>query len=110
MEKKLYVIIRTIDESDYMYHNVCGVFEGLRGYCEGNTQAVIDYMADWDGEQSEDDFCEEEPYLGRGTDDSYADENGVYTLLYNPVIGGVFMLYREATEEEYEWWKELNEE
>ncbi len=44
------------------------------------------------------------------TDDSYADENGVYTLLYNPVIGGVFMLYREATEEEYEWWKELNEE
>ena len=103
MEKKLYSQIRFVQSCDEDYNRVEAVFCGLRpGYCEGNSQKIIDYLSDWDG-GDENEITENEPFIAKG-DTSYADTNGIYTLLYNSSIGGCFLLYREATSAEIEWY------
>lgn len=101
MKTKLYSQIRFVQSTDEDYNRIEAVFSGLRaGYCEGNSQPVIDYLSDWDDEENE--LIEEEPMIAKMGDTSYADTNGTYTLLYNSSIGGCFLLYREATEGEIE--------
>lgn len=102
MKDKLYSRVRFVQDTDDDYNRIEAVFSGLRsGYCEGNSQPVIDYLSEWDDEENE--LTEEEPMIAKKGDTTYADENGVYTLLYNSTIGGCFLLYREATETEIDW-------
>lgn len=52
-------------------------------------------------EKTVDALREEEPrWVKNGTD--HVHEHNGYTLIYNSTIGGVYMLYREATESEIE--------
>lgn len=102
MEKKLYATVRFLQSTDEDYNRVEAVFSGLTTHCEGNSQPVIDYLSDWDSDENE--LTEEPPRIADG-DTSYNDKNGIYTLLYNSSIGGCFLLYREATETEKQWWK-----
>lgn len=103
MKTKLYSTIRFLQDADEDYNRVEAVFSGLKsGYCEGNSQPVIDYLSDWDDEDNE--LTEEIPMIAKMGDTAYADENGVYTLLYNSSIGGCFLLYREASATERQWW------
>lgn len=100
-EKKYYTTVRFVQGTDDDYNRMEAVFCGLRdGYCEGNSQPVIDYLSDWDEEIYE--ISETEPRIAN-LDTSYSDENGVYTLLYNSSIGGCFLLYRESTQDEIDW-------
>ena len=108
MKKKLYAVIRVCQSSDDDYNRVEAVFSGLEaGCCEGNSQPVIKYLSEWDDEFNE--LQEEEPYLAKGTDTQYKDENGIYTLLYNSSVGGAFLLYREANDDERRWYEEKRE-
>ena len=108
MEKKLYAVIRTCQDTDDDYNRVEAVFSGLDvSYCEGNSQPVINYFSEWEDEFNR--LQEEEPYIAKGTDTRYLDENGVYTLLYNSSVGGMFLMYREATDEEWRWYGEMRE-
>lgn len=102
MKNKIYSIVRFVQSADDDYNRIEAVFSGISlYYCEGNSQPVIDYLSDWDDEENK--LSEEEPMIGKIGDTSYADENGIYTLLYNSNLGGCFMLYREATETEIDW-------
>ena len=102
MKKKLYSTVRFVQSVDEDYNRFEAVFCGLRdGYCEGNSQPVIDYLSNWDDEKNE--LTDEEPMIAKMGDTSYVDENGTYTLLYNSTIGGCFLLYREAIEDEIDW-------
>lgn len=101
MKETIYSTIRFVQGSDEDYNRIEAVFSGLnRGYCEANSQPVIDYLSEWDDEENE--LTEEVPMIARN-DTSYKDENGVYTLLYNSSVGGCFLLYREASEDEIDW-------
>lgn len=52
MKKKLYSTVRFVQSVDEDYNRIEAVFCGLRdGYCEGNSQPVIDYLSNWDDEQ-----------------------------------------------------------
>lgn len=52
MKTKLYSQIRFVQSTDEDYNRIEAVFSGLRaGYCEGNSQPVIDYLSDWDDEE-----------------------------------------------------------
>lgn len=105
---KLYSIVRFVQSTDDDYNRVDAVFCGLSySYCEANSQPIIDYLSNWDGDENE--ITEEKPRIADG-DTSYADENGIYTLLYNSSIGGCFLLYREATESETEWWNKKRQQ
>ena len=53
--------------------------------------------------QEKNELTDEEPMIAKMGDTSYVDENGTYTLLYNSTIGGCFLLYREAIEDEIDW-------
>lgn len=56
MKTKLYSQIRFVQSTDEDYNRIEAVFSGLRaGYCEGNSQPVIDYLSDWDDEENEPD-------------------------------------------------------
>ena len=102
MEKKLYSRVRFVQDVDEDYNRIDAVFCGLEyGRCQGNSQPVIDYLSEWDSDENE--LTEEYPRIANG-DTSYADENGIYTLLYNSSIGGCFLLYREAFQSEKERW------
>lgn len=65
---------------EYAYNNYCGI-----GF-EDNADNYTDYK----------------PYCAKGSDFVVAHFEE-YTMLCNNAIGGVYMLYREATEEETEW-------
>lgn len=107
MEKKLYSTVRFVQSCDEDYNRIEAVFSGIRlGYCEGNSQPVIDYLSEWDCEGNE--ITEEEPRIAM-YDTSYGDENGIYTLLYNSTVGGDFLLYREANKDEVDWYNENDE-
>lgn len=71
-------------------------------YSEQNGEAVIDFLKQWDGaEYTDDDLTEEKPrWVKNGTD--YVYNHDGYTMIYNCTLGGVYMLYREATEQEME--------
>lgn len=102
MKNKIYSTIRFVQSTDEDHNRIEAVFSGLRaGYCEGNFQPVIDYLSDWDDEDNE--LTEEEPMIAKMGDTAYADENGIYTLLYNSKMDGCFLLFREATEDEIDW-------
>lgn len=85
-----------LDECDRLYDG--------KGYgtpfTDANGKAVIDHLKQWDGyEYSDDDICTEEPrWANNGTDRVHHSDG--YTLIYNSTIGGVYMLYRRATENE----------
>lgn len=101
MEKKLYATVRFLQSTDEDYYRVEAVFSGLTTHCEGNSQPVIDYLSDWDSDENE--LTEEPPSIAN-SDTSYSDENGIYILLYNSSIGGSFLLYREASKTENDWY------
>lgn len=68
MERKLYSKVRFVQDCDDDYNRIDVVFSGLRdGYCEANSQPVIDYLSEWDGDENE--LTEEKPRIANyGTD------------------------------------------
>ena len=56
-------------------------------------------------EDDEDNFTDYVPYIGMGGDFTVGTYRE-YTLVRNLAIGGDYMLYREATEDEVEWLEE----
>lgn len=71
-------------------------------YSDFNGEAVINYLKEWDSDEYANiDISEEEPcWVRNGTD--HVHKHDGYTLIYNSTLGGVYMLYREATEQEVE--------
>lgn len=99
----LYAEIRFVQGGDDDYEDIMRMFCGDDPvYCEGNSQAVIDYLKQWDSDENE--LTPNEPRIARH-DSSYADENGDYVLLYNSSVGGCFLLYRPADEREIDWYE-----
>ena len=104
MGNDLFVEIRFVQGGDDDYNEIEQMFCGEQdGYCEANSQPVIDYLKQWDDGEHEP--TPNQPRIARG-DTQYADENGDYTLLYNSSIGGCFLLYRPATEQEIAWYND----
>lgn len=100
----LWAEIRFVQGGDDDYEEISQMFCGDDPvYCEGNSQPVIDYLKQWDMGECE--ITPNKPRIAK-FDTSYADENGEYTLLYNSSIGGVFLLYRPANEQEIAWYQE----
>lgn len=100
----LYAEIRFVQRGDDDYEEIERMFCGEQdGYCEANSQPVIDYLKQWDSDENE--ITPNEPRIAR-YDTSYADENGDYVLLYNSSIGGCFLLYRPANEHEIDWYND----
>lgn len=102
---KLYRIIATVQGGDLLdvCDSLCDGEENVGGiYSERNGEAVIDYLEQFDGyDYADDDLCEEEPRLAKNGTDYVYRHNG-YTLIYNATLGGVYMLYREANNQEIE--------
>ena len=95
-----------VQGGDDIYDEVTSMFDGEDSpswYCEGNSQPVIDFLKQWD--EGECEVVQSEPNVARH-DTVYRDENGPYILRYNSVIGGAFLLYRPANEQEIDWWRE----
>ena len=92
----LYAIVRYVDPGADDYDKICKLYER-------NPQKAINYLAQWDSDE-----CELEDKKPRLTnyDDKYTSDDNYYTLLYNPTIGGCFLLYRMATQNEIDWYKE----
>lgn len=100
----LFVEVRFVQGGDDDYNEIEQMFCGEQdGYCEANSQPVIDYLKQWDNGEIEP--TPNQPRIARG-DTQYADENGDYTLLYNSSVGGDFLLYRPATEQEIAWYND----
>lgn len=101
-EKKYYRIVIDVQLGDML--DKCNKLYDGEGYdtiySDRNGEAVIDYLKQWDSDSYNiDDIREEEPnWCNNGTDYVYTKDG--YTLLYNSTIGGVYMLYRDATEDE----------
>ena len=104
MGNGLFVEVRFVQNGDDDYNEIDRMFCGEQdGYCEANSQPVIDYLKQWDDGEHEP--TPNQPRIARG-DTQYADENGDYTLLYNSSVGGCFLLYRPATEQEIAWYND----
>lgn len=104
MGNGLFVEVRFVQSGDDDYNEIDRMFCGEQdGYCEANSQPVIDYLKQWDDGEHEP--TPNQPRIARG-DSQYADENGDYTLLYNSSVGGCFLLYRPATEQEIAWYND----
>lgn len=104
MGNGLFVEVRFVQSGDDDYNEIDRMFCGEQdGYCEANSQLVIDYLKQWDDGEHEP--TPNQPRIARG-DTQYADENGDYTLLYNSSVGGCFLLYRPATEQEIAWYND----
>lgn len=104
-ENGLWTEIIFIQEGDNIYDEVTHLFCGDNdSYCECNSQIVIDYLKQWDDDKNGE-ITSNQPRIARH-DKVYKDENGVYTLLYNSTVGGCFLLYRSATEQEADWYDE----
>ena len=104
MGNGLFVEVRFVQSGDDDYNEIDRMFCGEQdGYCEANSQPVIDYLKQWDDGENEP--TPNQPRIARG-DTQYADENGDYTLLYNSSVGGCFLLYRPATEQEIAWYND----
>lgn len=102
---KLYRIIITVqdgellDDCDRLFH---GEYNFGTIYSERNAEAVIDYLKQWDGyDYTDDELREEEPRWAKNGSDYVYQHNG-YTLTYNAALGGIYMLYREANNQEIE--------
>lgn len=100
METRLYSIIRYVQAGDDDYETIHGMFCNTSDWHYA-PQPVIDYLSAWDSDENE--IVEEEPQLGM-FDESWLDGNDKYTLLYNRSLGGDFLLFREANDQEKEWW------
>ena len=99
----LWAEIRFVQGGDDDYEEILQMFCGDNdAYCEANAQPVIDYLKQWDSDECE--ITPNKPRIAK-FDTSYADENGEYTLLYNSSIGGDFLLYRPANEQEIDWYE-----
>ena len=102
---KLYRIIITVQSGDML--DVCdSLYHGEENmgsiYSECNGEAVIDYLKQWDGyDYADDDLREEEPRWAKNGTDYVYKHNG-YMLTYNATLGGVYILYREANNQEIE--------
>lgn len=103
---KLYKIILDVQCGELL--DECNKLYDGEGYgtvfTDANGEAVIDYLKQWDdGDAVMDDFTTEEPrWVNNGTDSVHCKDG--YTLIYNSTIGGVYMLYREANEDEIDWY------
>lgn len=95
-----------LEECNRLYQGKC--YGTVHSDCDG--EAVIEFLSQWDGyEFKDEDIVQEEPrWCKNGTDLVY--EHKGYTLVYNVTIGGVFMLYREASSAEIELYKEKSYE
>lgn len=102
---RLYRIIVDVQSGELL--DICNrLYEGEENigtiYSDFNGEAVIDYLKEWDGyEYADDNLCEEEPRWAKNGTDHVHKHDG-YILIYNSTLGGVYMLYREATEQEME--------
>lgn len=101
--KKIYKIVTDVQGGEDL--TKCQQLYDGKGYgtiySDYNGEAVIDYLRyiDDDLETELDDLTDEEPrWCKNGTDHVHSKDG--YTLIYNSTIGGVFMLYREATDSE----------
>ena len=103
-EPALYRIITNVqcgsdvDKCDRLYQG-----EGYgTAFSDCNGEAVIDYLKEWDYPEIwkiDDDLTLELPrWVSDGSDSVY--EKDGYFLTYSSKLGGVYMLYRKATEEE----------
>ena len=104
MDNGLWAEIRFVqggEDYDKIMDMFCGEENRETAYCAGYSQPVIDYLKQWDGDENN--LVTEKPRIASG-DTSYEDENGEYTLLYNGSIGGCFLLYRPANEQEIDWY------
>ena len=101
MENKKYYFSVFIQDSELVNE-----LDEVRSKGETNVcQYVVDMFCGIGFEENEDNFTDFKPYCAIGSDfcvGTYEE----YTLLCNNTIGGVYMLYREATEEETEWLEE----
>lgn len=93
----LYAIVRYVDEGADDYDKIFKLYER-------NPQRLIKYLAQWDCDECE--LEEKKPRLAN-YDDKYSSDDNYYTLLYNPTIGGCFLLYRMATQNEIDWYKDI---
>ena len=99
-ETRLYSIVRYVQDGDDDYETIDKMFCNTSDY-HYSSQPVIDYLSTWDGFDNE--LVEEIPQIG-AYDNEWLDENDNYTLLYNHSVGGSFLLFREANDEEKDWW------
>lgn len=108
MEGKLYKIILDVQYGELL--DECNKLYDGKGYgtvfTDANGEAVINYLKQWDNAESVmDEFSTEEPrWVNNGTDSVYHKDG--YTLIYNSTLGGVYMLYREASKDEIDWYNE----
>jgi len=100
---QLWTEIRFVQGGDDDYEEIDRMFCGDDDvYCEGNSQPVIEYLAQWD--DGEGNVVEDEPRIARN-DTVYDDENGEYILRYNSSVGGCYLLYRKASPQEVDWYQ-----
>lgn len=103
--EKLYRVIIFVQDGPLLYE-CCEIYDGSgfgTPFSDGNGEDVIDFLKQWDCDECGIlDFDEGKPYIvNNGTDVEYSKDS--YTLLYNSTIGGVYMLYREADQQEIDW-------
>lgn len=84
--------------------------DALREKFSGNYDFnICAYMCDMlcgiGFEDDKDNFTDYKPYIGKGSDFKVRTYRE-YTLIRNLAIGGDYMLYREATEDEVKWLEE----
>ena len=101
MENKKYYFSVFIQDSELVNE-----LDGLRFKKDLNLcKYAVDMFCGVGFEEDKDNFTDFEPYCAKGSDfivSAYEE----YKLLCNNAIGGVYMLYRKATEEETEWLEE----
>lgn len=101
MENKKYYFSVFIQDSELVNE-----LDEVRSKGETNVcQYAVDMFCGVGAEEDKDNFTDFKPYCAIGSDfcvGTYEE----YTLLCNNAIGGDYMLYREATEEETEWLEE----
>lgn len=108
MEGKLYKIILDVQYGELL--DECNKLYDGEGYgtvfTDANGEAVINYLKQWDNAESVmDEFRTEEPrWVNNGTDSVHHKDG--YTLIYNSTLGGVYMIYREASKDEIDWYNE----
>lgn len=87
-----------LDKCDHLYDGE--LYDSV--FTEANGDKVIDYLKEWDlDEFTADDIVGKEPrWCDNGSDIVHHSDG--YTLIYNPTIGGCYMLYREAAAREIE--------
>ena len=96
---ELYAIIRYVEPGEDDYDEIYDLYEK-------DPQEAIEYLSQWDDDECE--IVAKKPRIAN-YDEEHESNDGVLTLLYNNTIGGCFLLYRDASDYEYDWYKENND-